>query len=374
MNQSARPETQPVPHNATPDLADAPRSGSAANMASGAWVAVVAQTEMLRQNIDLVRPHMLPLVIPGVLCAIATLLVEHREVNWFIAACTLLACLFALAGVGALVSSGRLSVAPPDASYPALQRRFGVAYDVGQRQPGDVLHTYAFRLGCVLVGLAAICSAPIIFAGPVPAMLVMGLGLLAIALLAFDFVRHSIAPFDELIGPVCLGPGLVLLTIGAQGYHMTLLELGVAVALGCMALAVIEGRRLRADMPDHEDMAQSVDSGNTPATGRSLATMFGRRVSTTIAAVALAIGYALALALSLPKVGAPGSLLAITSLPIAVIALSGLATSDYEPTRRRASNQLAGVYSWYGLALALGMVLTVVGEYITTIIMRAIGA
>lgn len=376
MNQSARPEAQPMTERVVPDSAvmQQEQGESPVKLASDAWSAVVAQWAMLGKNVDLIRPRLLPLVAPGVLCALATLLVEHRDVNWFIATCTLLACLFALAGVGALVSSGRLSVAPPDASYPILRRRFG---EVNSAQPGwadDALHTYAFRLGWALIGLAVVSSAPIIFAGPVPAMLVMGLGLLAIALLAFDFVRHWMAPFDELVGPICLGPGLVLLTIGAQGYRMSMLEWAVAVALGCVALAFIEGRQLRAELPDRADNALSVDSEYTPGAGRSLAMLFGRKVATLVAAGALTIGYGLALALSLPKVGAPGVLLAVTSLPVAVIALSGLATSDYEPTRRAASNRLVGVYCWYGLAMAVGMVLTVLGEYITTIIMRAIGA
>lgn len=376
MNQSARPEAQQVTERVVPDSAITQQNqgGSLGQLAGDAWAAVVAQLAMLGKNVDLIRPRLLPLVAPGVLCALATLLVEHRDVNWFIAICTLLACLFALAGVGALLTSGRLSIAPPDASYPLLRRRFGEAHSVQSGRADDALHTYAFRLGWALIGLAVVCSAPIIFAGPTPAMLVMGLGLLSIALLAFDFVRHWMAPFDELVGPICLGPGLVLLTIGAQGYRMSLLEWGVAVALGCVALAFIEGRQLRADLPDGPDDAHAVESAYTPGAGRSLAMLFGRKTAIVVAAGALTMGYGLAFALSLPKVGAPGVLLAVTSLPVAVIALSGLATSDYEPTRRAASNQLVGVYCWYGFAMAVGMVLTVLGEYVTTIIMRAIGA
>ncbi|HEX8983085.1 MAG TPA: prenyltransferase [Ktedonobacterales bacterium] len=376
MNQSARPDTQPVIEGMPVDSADAQlgQSGVDVQPARGAWTGAVAQLTMLRQNVDLIRPQMAPLVAPGILCAVATLLVEHRSVNWFIAICTLLACLFAQAGVGALNSSERLNFAPPDASYPALQRRFGAVFGSDQGQAGDALHTFAFRLGCVLIGVAVVCSAPIIFAGPVPAMLVMGLGILAIALLGVDFVRHWMAPFDEFVGPICLGPGLVLLTVGAQGYRMSMLEWGVAVALGCMALAFTEGRRLRVDLPDPADKAQSVDSEYTPGASRSLAMLFGRRVATMVAATALVVAYGFSIVLSLPRVGAPGALLAITSLPVAVIALSGLATSDFEPTRRAASNRLAAVYSWYGLALAVGMAFTVLGEYITSIIMRAIGA
>jgi hypothetical protein len=92
-----------------------------------------------------------------------------------------------------------------------------------------------------------------------------------------------------------------------------------------------------------------------------------------LVAIGVVVAYTLVLVLSVPKAGSPGALLAFTSLPIALIGLSGVAVSQHAPARRIASQQLTRVYIWFGLALAVGLALTVVGQNVTALIVRALG-
>jgi hypothetical protein len=63
----------------------------------------------------------------------------------------------------------------------------------------------------------------------------------------------------------------------------------------------------------------------------------------------------------------------VTTVPVALIGLSGLIVSRYSPARWAAANQLAQAYLWFGLALAAGLALTVVARGITSAIVRTLG-
>ena len=328
---------------------------------TGAWTKGSAQLLMFKDNSALLRPGLAALALPPVLCALALLFAHGVEIQWGPAFFTLLASVFALAGVGTLASRQRSagsdaledtwSQLRPAAPMPTDMTSMTSARAARQR--------YAHQLGLAQLGLAALCALPVALRSGAAALLVVGLGLAVIALYAVDAVRSRIAPLDEILAPLCLGPGLVSLTVIAQGQVMVGQDWPVAIAIGCMALAMIEGHSLRAT-----DSQQG---------RRTLATLLGQRGAVIVVGVALLVSYTLAVVISVAGPGLPGALLALTALPIALISLSGLAVSVYAPARAAAATGLAQAYGWYGLALAAGLTITVISQQITGAIVRAFG-
>jgi 1,4-dihydroxy-2-naphthoate octaprenyltransferase len=364
MNQSAQPGAQ----SAMPDVATAEASArqqGKADVASqpmtGAWSVVTTRLGRLNGKGALIRPALLPLAAPPVLCAIALLFAQGVAIHWMVAAFTLASGLLALAGVSALVAGRRLGAATADDDEWSPLRLEADTRTDAQRADAAALQLFATRLGAALLALAALCALPVALRGAIPAALVGALGVAAIALYGVDIVRQRIAPLDEIIAPLCLGPGLVSLTIVAQGQRMNARDWLVAAAIGCMALAVIEGRRLRAT------------GAETAVARRTLASLIGPRNAVILVGIALLASFACALGVAMPKSGLPGALLALSALPAALIGLSGLAVSRYTPARRAAANQLAQAYSWFGLALAAGLALTLVARDLTGVIVRALG-
>jgi 1,4-dihydroxy-2-naphthoate octaprenyltransferase len=334
-----------------------------------AWAAAIARLGLLDGSGALIRPALLPLAAPAVLCAVALLAAQGAAINWIIALCTLAASLLALAGIGALVSSRRsadATMAVDDTWSPLRpeapgrteeqRARLGVADAARQR--------LARRAGIALLALSALCALPVALRGPIAAALAGALAVALLALYGVDVVRRYVAPLDEIIAPLCLGPGLFSLTIVAQGQRMNTPDWLVAAALGGMAFAVIEARRLReAGAPSNE----------TVGAHRTLATLIGARAAITLIAIALLASYALTLGVAAPRDGWPGALFALISLPTALIGFSGLAVSRYIPARRVAAQQFVWAYLWFGLALAFGLALTIVAERIINAIILALG-
>jgi 1,4-dihydroxy-2-naphthoate octaprenyltransferase len=316
---------------------------------------------MLNGNSALIRPMLLFVAVPPALSAIALLYAQGVAIHWTVAVFTLAACLLASAGVGALIASRRLSAAiAADDEWSPLRleadtRTGEPSADAAARQ------IVATRLGVALLVLAALCALPVALRGAIAAVLVIALGIVAIALYGVDMARQRIAPLDEIIAPLCLGPGLVSLTIVAQGQRMHTQDWLVAAAVGCMALAALEGRRLRS-------------AGAEPVSAqRTLVSLIGLRGAVILVGLALLASFACALAIAVPKSGLPGALLTVTTVPVALIGLSGLIVSRYSPARWAAANQLAQAYLWFGLALAAGLALTVVARGITSAIVRTLG-
>jgi len=77
--------------------------------------------------------------------------------------------------------------------------------------------------------------------------------------------------------------------------------------------------------------------------------------------------------IAVPRGGWPGALLALTSAPLALVGFSGLAASMYAPARRVAARQLLRAYLWYGLALAVGLGLTLIAQEIIQTTVKSLG-
>jgi len=337
-----------------------------------AW-ATASRLGLRRGSLALIRPALMALAAPPVLCAIALLAAQGVAIHWLLASLTLVASLLALAGVSALTSARRSLTAEHDEEDKWSPLRPAAPTHADKQAPQVDAETaaqrsFALRLGLALLALAALCALPIVLTGTIAAALTGALAIVVLALYGVDVVRQRSAPLDEILTPLALGPGLVSLTIVAQGQRMNLKDWLVAVALGAMAFAVIEGRRLR-------EVRTMEATGAENARGqRSLATLLGPRAATLLIAVALLASYSLAMGIAALQNGWPGALLALISLPTALIGLSGLLLSHFTPARRAAARQLTWAYLWFGLALTVGLALTLLAQNIINAITLALGS
>lgn len=360
MNQRTRPgASAAMSETAAAEAAhrQSLRADTVIQALTGAWTNVSAQLLALKDNSAFLRPEMAALALPPVLCALALLFAHGVEIQWARAIFTLLASACALTGIGVLAAQARdAEGSTEEATWSPLRPAAPMPSEVASASASRL---YANRLGLGLLGLAALCALPVALSSGAAALLVIALGLAMVALYAVDSIRSRIAPLDELIAPLCLGPGLVGLTISAQGQSMVSQDWAVAIAIGCMAFAMVEGHHLR-------ELEREPNR-------RTLATLIGQRAAVIVVGVAVLVGFAVAVGISVMGGGLPGALLALTTLPIALISLSGIAVSEYTPARAASATGLAQVYSWFGLALAAGLTMTVIAQQITGAIVRALG-
>lgn len=338
MNQSAQPEASPT-SDAAPEIARPAMSSrwrTALSMRPGAAGA----------NDASIRLELALLAAPPVLCAAAMLFIQRAPINWLVVVCELLAAASALLGIAALASAHRL----PSAAE-------------GRRQS-------ATTQGVALLALAALCALPILLGGTLAALLALALGIVAFLLYGVEGVRSRIAPLDALLAALGLGPGLFCLTILAQGQRFTRAEWLVAIALGGMTFAVVAGLSLRGAAATDRGSATVVEDSRAP---RTLATVIGSRAASIIIGLAVLVSYAVVVVIAVPRGGWPGALLALTSAPLALVGFSGLAVSAYAPARRVAARQLLRAYLWYGLALAIGLGLTLIAQQIIQATVKSLG-
>jgi len=326
MNQSAQPEVTPT-SDVAPEIARPAMSSR--------WRTALS-----------IRLELAPLAAPPVLCAAAMLFVQRAPINWLIVVCELLAAASALLGIAALASAHRLPSAAKGRQHAATTQ------------------------GVTLLALAALCALPILLGGMPAALLAPALGVVAFLLYGIEGVRLRIAPLDALLVALGLGPGLFCLTILAQGQRFTRAEWLVAIALGGMTFAVVAGLSLREAAATDHSATTVVEDGHAP---RTLATVIGSRAASVIIGLALLVSYAVVVIIAVPRGGWPGALLALTSAPLALVGFSGLAASMYAPARRVAARQLLRAYLWYGLALAVGLGLTLIAQEIIQTTVKSLG-
>lgn len=316
------------------------RADVAARLAGRGWSILATQGGQLRGRSALLRSPLTPLVAPPVLCAVVLLYAQGANPAWGLVILTLLASALALMGVGALTPRRRLALSALAEAWRPLRR--------GKTKPMSEHDRYATRLGTVALALAVICAAPLALASRSAMWLLAAFTLVALVFYGLEGVRPLLAPVDEVIAALCLGPGMVMLTVVAQGQVMTPRDWMIASAFGCMALGVIEGRRL------------ITISGENALRGRTLAMLVGPRRALLVAGGAMALAFALVVMIAVTRPALPGALLALVAFPMALVGLSGLSVSRYAPTRQIAAAQLARAYAWFGLALAAGLAVTLI--------------
>lgn len=338
MTQSAQQGSPPGISTATARL----REGAevAARLAGRGWAALAEQFGQLRGHFALLRSPLTLLPAPPVLCAAVLLYARGATPAWGPVVLTLVSGTLALMGVGALPMRRQ---ATPEALREAWRPQAR-----GRVKPMSASDRYATRLGSALLALAVVCAAPLAFASRGAMWLLVGFALVVLLFYSANGVRPLLTPIDEVIAALCLGPGMVALTALAQRATMTPRDWLIAVAFGCMALGVLEGRRL------------SESPKETALRGRTLGARIGLRRALQVAGGAMALGFALVVALAVTPPTLPGALLALTAFPMALVALSGLGASRYAPSRQLAAAQLTRAYVWFGLALTAGIAATLI--------------
>lgn len=309
-----------------------------ARMALSAWTMGAVGITSLIKHAELWRPSLAPLALPPILCAVVLMYAKGAEPQWGLVALTLLASALALTGVAVMSALRHTGYTTLIAAWSAPQSGKGGVISADDQ--------YALRLGSVFLALAVVCALPLAFSGSVAFWLIVAFGALAVVFSAADAVRFRLAPLDDVLAALSLGPGLVVLTVLTQGQAMAARDWLIAVIFAGMAFGVIEGRRLSASV--HENVRR----------GRSLASLIGSRSALLVAGGAMAVGFGLVVAMSVLPPTMPGALLALIAAPMALVALTGLDANHYGPSRRVAAYQLVRVYTWFGAALIIGLVVT----------------
>lgn len=329
----------------------------ATRLAGRGWSELVAQATRLREHNALLTSPLAPLIAPPILCAVILMYAQGATPAWGHVILTLLASALALLGVGALTTRRQLALS-------ALVEAWRVpgADVAAPKKPMSAHDRYATRLGSALLALAVICAAPLAFASRSALELLVAFMLVTLLFYSVVGLRPLLSPVDELLAALCLGPGMVALTVVAQGARMTPRDWLIAVAFGCMALGVVEGQRLSAAPKE------------LALRGRTFVTLVGPRRTLLLAGGVMALAFVLAVALAVAPPTAPGALLALAALPITLVALSGLGVSRYALSRHLAAAQLARAYLWFGLALTAGLLGTlIVQQFISAFVRSLIG-
>ncbi|HEX8730733.1 MAG TPA: hypothetical protein VF725_01625 [Ktedonobacterales bacterium] len=311
-----------------------------ARLAGRSRTALAEQLGQLRGHVALLRSPLLLLPATPVLCATVLLYARGTTPSWGPVVLTLLSSALALLGVGALPVRRPLTLGALREAWRPQPR--------GRMKRMSASDRYATRLGSALLTLAVVCAAPLAFASRGAMWLLVGFALVVLLFYSVNGVRPLLTPIDEVIAALCLGPGMVALTAMAQRATMTPRDWLIAAAFGCMALGVLEGQRLSASPRE------------TAQRGRTLGARIGPRRALLVAGGAMAVGFALAVALAVAPPTLPGALLALIAFPMALVALSGLGASRYAPSRQLAAAQLTRAYNWFGLALTVGVVATLI--------------
>ncbi|HEX8996798.1 MAG TPA: hypothetical protein VF812_12280 [Ktedonobacterales bacterium] len=366
MNHSAQPDTQSaLPSAIATEQAQLPPESDEASAQKfrTRWAIVGEQAARLARNTAVARPDLAMLALPPVLCGLALLFAQGATIDWLIAICLLVSSLCALAGIGAFSAARRHAATQAPQEWSPL-RPLAIDAPEGSGEPSVAHEADATRIGIALLVIAAITAAPIALRGAAPALLVLGLGAVVVAFSVFARPLRRVAPLDEILTPLCLGPGLLSLTILANSEQMNAQDWLVACAIGAAALAVVVGARLRAHGESSEAASQS---------RRTLVTLLGHRGAVVLLGGAALVGNAFVLVVGVVQPGLPGALLALTAAPLGLLGLTGLAVSSFAPTQRKAAQQLARAYSWFGLALAVGITATAVTQQITSAIIHTFG-
>lgn len=320
------------------------RRATARALAGGgaALVAWLQRPGALSDALRRARPQLAPLALAPVVSALALLLAQGVAPAWSGGLAALGVALFAQAGASAL------NEAP-----------FGLGLRRSRRDDARV----ALGLGIALLLIAALCGLPLALAGGAPVVVVGALGLVAIALATVEAARRVVAPAGEALAALALGPGVVSLTILGQGRPMNPAAWLVAAAYACFALAALTGRGLRRLTGDEE------------RGGRTLVGLLGARGATALLAVSVVAAYLLALALAAPTTSLAlyAAPLALASLPVAALGVTGLWVSHYVPARRRAAGALVAAYTWFGVAFTTGLLVMAAVGSVSALIVGAFG-
>jgi 1,4-dihydroxy-2-naphthoate octaprenyltransferase len=209
------------------------------------------------------------------------------------------------------------------------------------------------RVSCFLLLPGVLLGLPLILAGGVPLLILGALGLVAAVLYSSTNLALKRLPAGELVIFLALGPGLAIATALSQGDTPSLPVAALGLTLGLFTLALVLAAHLRDQEAD-----KSVSR-------RTLVMVNGQRVSYIIYTICLFGAYILTMLVALPENGARGAVLAIFSLPAALIAWTGVTRALSHRPRQMAVRQTLRAYTFFALwtltgLLAAGLILRIV--------------
>jgi 1,4-dihydroxy-2-naphthoate polyprenyltransferase len=209
------------------------------------------------------------------------------------------------------------------------------------------------RVSALLLLLGALIGLPLILAGGMPLLILGALGLVAAILYSATNFALKRLPAGELVIFLALGPGLAIATAFSQGDtpSLPLVELGLALGLFTVALV------LAAHLRDQE--------ADRTISRRTLVQVNGERIGYMLYTICLFGAYLLTISIALPENAARGAVLAIFSLPAALIAWTGVTRALSQQSHQLAVRHTLRAYTSFALwtltgLLAAGLILRIV--------------
>ena len=223
----------------------------------------------------------------------------------------------------------------------------------GLIQQGLIKPINVLNLGIVMLALGAVVGAIIAVAGGFFAFLLGIIGLLSAYFFSATSRSLSSLALGELVSLCIYGP---FLTLGAylvqnSGVISRALLLNVllySLPLGLLAAAIVHINNMR----DVESDAQ--------ANKRTLASLLGLRLSRTLFILLLLGACAIVAALGIPH-GAPHLILiALWTLPVIVIAITGVLRSDLSPGLHLVLRETLSLHRYFALLLIVALLITAI--------------
>ena len=218
----------------------------------------------------------------------------------------------------------------------------------GLIQQGLSKPTRVLSLGLGALAFGAVIGIIVAAAGGPLVYLLGAIGLLCAYFYSATSRSLSALTLGELVGFFLFGP---LITLGAylvmaQTGHIDRAILSYSIPLGLLATAAIHANNMR----DIED--------DTHANRRTLASILGIRWSRWLYVAFVLIPYIIIIGLAIPR-GAPHFLLlTVWTLPILVVALTGVIRTDSPPGFHLVMRQTLKLETYFALFLIIGLLIT----------------
>jgi 1,4-dihydroxy-2-naphthoate polyprenyltransferase len=202
---------------------------------------------------------------------------------------------------------------------------------------------YALRVSIGLLGFGVVVGLPLMKIGGAP-LLVLGAFGLAVAIL-YSSTNYALKqlPAGELAVLLALGPGLSAATMLSQGLRPTLPVLELGLALGLFTLALVLAAHLRDQEADRT------------ISRRTLIQQSGNRAGSLLYTACLVVAYLLIALVALPKGAAHGAVLAIFSLPAALVAWTGVYRAFAHSSRHLAVRHTLRAYAYFASCTFTGL-------------------
>lgn len=222
------------------------------------------------------------------------------------------------------------------------QNNGGSYYDANALEGSGIRPLSALRASIGLLAAGILVGLPLVKNGG-PALLVLGALGLAVAILysSTNYALKSM-PAGEVVILLALGPGMAAATTLAQGHTPPLPVLELGLALGLFALALVLAAHIRDQEADR-------------AVSRRTLVQLGNRTGGILYTACLIAAYLMIALVALPKGASHGVILAILSLPTALVAWTGVSRALSHSPRHLAVRYTLRAYANFALWTFVGL-------------------